>query len=101
MSKLPPISELRRLRKQGMKLREIANRFGVSISHVQHQLDYRYTTKSPHESRDFARAGNQPVEHRETKEAASGAHIELDSVYRPVRLGIHECRDLLREWGVS
>ncbi len=101
MSKLPPVDELRRMRQRGMKLREIANLFGVSISYVQHKLTDSYDLSSPHQSRDFAQVGHQPVNHREIEGAASGAHIELDGVYRPSRLRIHECADLLREWGVQ
>jgi len=94
----PRRDSIRDMRRRGMKLREIANTFGISISAVYNALDDR--TRAVNADRSFTTSGDQPVEHRETEVSASGAHLELDSVYRPIRLGIHECSDLLREWGV-
>lgn len=107
--KLPPDDEVAALYAGGMPYKAIAAKFDASLTAVgcavrrargfaiTPQTQTRATTSDV----TFVRAGDAPVQHRETQQGNSGQHIELDGVYQRRSLQIHECRDLLREWGVE
>jgi transposase len=75
MRKLPPDSEVYRLRKSGMSATEIAERYRVPIQTVTLAMR-RHERKLGGEQRDLRAS-------------------------RPQRLELNECSDLLREWGVA
>lgn len=106
--KLPPDSEVAALHLSGLTYREIGQRYDVSPTQVQHAMDRWREKPITHKSmikatvsKEFVRAGVQPVEHRDTGEGGQALHIGLDGVYQRRSLQLHECRDLLREWGVA
>jgi hypothetical protein len=55
--------------------------------------------KAPTE-REFVAAGSEPVAHRDTGNQVAGPVLS-EGIYAAQYLDIHECSDLLREWGVG
>ena len=107
--KLPPDSEVWALHASGMTYAQIGERFGCAISSVQYAMD-RWTDKpithkkkiaATTKDRSFITAGSQPVVHRDTGDGGNAVTLELDGVFRRSFLQLHECSDLLREWGVA
>lgn len=106
--KLPPDGEVWALHASGLTYAQIADRFGTSGSAVSNAMD-RWrgkaltapnAIKSTTPDGTFIRAGAQPVAHRDTGDGMNAATVSEQTVFKRERLQIHECRDLLREWGV-
>lgn len=105
--KLPPDSEVWALHASGLTYKEIASRHSVNVMSVQAAMD-RWRDKSETAQKrikastpdpTFVRAGKQPTAHRDTGDG--GAAADLREAYKRQPLQIHECADLLREWGVA
>jgi len=99
--KLPPDEEVAQLYASGLSQTEIGRRFGVSSNSVSRAVARGNGLGDNAPNPYFFTAGKQSVDHIETHGDQTRAHIEFDDVYRARRLQIHECADLLREWGVS
>jgi transposase len=102
--KLPPDEEVLRLWRSGMTQKQIAEKFGCGQHQV--KLAVRRTKGVPTSAkatagREFLSVREAPIEHRETKERPAGTYQTIDTVYRAQHLDIHECADLLREWGAA
>ena len=106
--KLPADVEVAALHAAGLTYAKIADRYGCAVSAVQAAMDrskgkaftVHNLTRATTADRDFVSAGRQPVLHRDTGDGAGSVTLEMDGVFRRSFLQIHECRDLLREWGV-
>lgn len=106
--KLPPDSEVWALNASGMTHAQIAERHGCTISVVRAAMD-RWVDKpvtnakliqASTEDTTFVQAGAQPVAHRDTGNHIAGPAL-ADGIYSAQYLDIHECGDLLREWGIA
>lgn len=97
---LPPDEEVARLYAGGMKQVEIARKFGVGSRAVGQAIRNARGMGVKSANYQFVQAGHDPVCHVETHGVPTRAHIELDGVYRRRTLQIHECADLLKEWGI-
>lgn len=106
--KLPPDSEVWALHASGLTYVQIAYRYGCGVGQVQKAIDlwndkpitHSKLIKATTDDTDFVRAGKQPVGHRDTGNQIAGLALS-EGIYAAQYLDIHECSDLLREWGVA
>lgn len=99
--RLPPVEEVARLYASGVSQTEIARRYGVTSNAVNKAIMNARGMGVKANHGGLTDAGKQPVAHIETHGDAGKGHIELNGVYRRRSLQLHECADLLREWGIA
>lgn len=105
--KLPPDSEVAALHADGLTYAQIAARYGCAIGQVAKAMDrfrgkpitIQKLLKAPTE-REFVAAGKDPIERRGTGDQVAGPALS-EGIYAAQYLDLHECGDLLREWGVG